>query len=328
MNIDVHAHYIPEEMFQYISENGEELGAVLEYRDNVPWINIGETVFYPVTKDYYDKKTMLDSMKERHLDKTVLSVSPLYFFYNADAEKTLEVDQLCNNWIAEFVKNGDGHFEAMATVPMQDMTLAVIEMDRAYSELGMKAVEIAPVINGKMLDDPEFFPFYAYCESKGIIIYLHPARGDRMPPYDKYHAMNMIGYVEETNWALMRMIFGGVFEKFPNLKILSSHGGGHFPYQFGRYMHGFEVRQEAKACISESPEKYLKNIYFDMITHWTPSLQFLVDTFGADHVMMGTDYPYDMADFHPAESVDALKLNAEQRKMIQSENWLKLTGQI
>ena len=325
MNIDVHAHYIPDTIFDCIKENGQALGAMIEYRDGTPWVNIGNTLFYPVTKQYYDKETMLGSMAERRLDKSVLSISPMYFFYNADPKLTLEVCRLCNDWLSEYTAAGEGHFEGMAMVPMQDIALAVTEMDRARKTLGMKAVEIAPVIEGRMLDDEMFYPFYEYCEREGIIIYLHPARTDRKPPYDKYHAMNMIGYVEETNWALMRMIFGGVFEKFPNLKVLSSHGGGHFPYQFGRYMHGHQVRQEAKAVISDGPEKYLKNIYFDTITHWTPALQFLVDTYGADHVLMGTDYPYDMADFDPVTSVDALRLTQAQRSLIKSGNWERLT---
>ncbi len=325
MNIDVHAHYIPDTIFDCIRENGRALEAQLEYRDDVPWINIGNTLFYPVTSQYYDKKTMIESMARRRLDRSVLSISPLYFFYGADAGLTLEVCRLCNDWLADYVRKGDGYFEGMATVPMQDSKLAAAEMERAAADLGMKAVEIAPVINGKMPDDEEFYPFYDFCEKNGIVIYLHPARAEKKPPYDKYHAMNMIGYVEETNWALMRMIFGGVFERFPDLKVLSSHGGGHFPYQFGRYMHGHQVRQEARAVISDGPEKYLKNIYFDTITHWTPALQFLVDTYGADHVLMGTDYPYDMADFDPVSSVDALRVTAEQRTAIKCGNWERLT---
>ena len=209
-------------------------------------------------------------------------------------------------------------------VPMQNIGLAIDELSRVHTEKGMNAVEIAPVINGKMLDAPEFFPFYEYCEKMEILIYLHPARVGKMAPYDKFHGMNLMGYVEETNWALVRMIFGGVFQRFPHLKVLTSHGGGNFPYQYGRLLHGFEVRAEAKEFIQSPPSEYVKNIYFDTITHWKPSLQFLVDSFGADHVLMGTDYPYDMADSDPVGSVNALRLTSKERVSVLGENCRKI----
>lgn len=324
MTVDVHTHYVPDILIDYLREYGAELGIRIEETDGVSCISYGSGGRYPVTKEFYDLSTRLRDMDAARIDRAVLSVSPVYFFYDIDKNRAEEICRLCNDWVYGFSRKCPERLACMAAVPMQDVGKAIAELERAHQKLGMNAVEIAPVINGKMMDDEEFFPFYEYCEKNGILLYLHPARTDSQPPYDRYHCLNLIGYVEETNWALVRMIFGGVFEKYPELKVLTSHGGGNFPYQFGRLLHGCEVRPEARVNVRRPLQDYLKNIYFDSITHWTPSLQFLADTFGADHVLMGTDYPYDMADSHPVESVDRLRLSEEEKQFIKSQNCLTL----
>lgn len=120
------------------------------------------------------------------------------------------------------------------------------------------------------------------------------------------------------------MIFGGVFQRFPNLRVLASHGGGYFPYQFGRLIHGYTVRPEPRVRDIKGPQHYLKNIYFDTITHWGPALQFLVDTFGADHVVLGTDYPFDMGDLSPLDRVEGIRLSEKALTAICSENAMSL----
>ena len=321
MTVDVHSHFLPVELAEYLAAcKDEQTGVNAVLQDGVWQIKTNSGFAFPLVPEYYDYEKRVVDMDKARIDKSVLSISPLFFFYDTDPKIALEICQLCNDWAFRFALEHSERFDSMARVPMQDIDLAIQEMDRAHRELGMQAVEIAPVINGEMLDDPKFFPFYQYCEEHGILLYLHPALVDRRPPYDKYHAMNLMGYVQETNWALVRMLFGGVFEQFPGLKVLTSHAGGQFPYQFGRLMHGHEVRQEAKIHVTKPLTNYLKNIYFDTITHWTPALQFLVDNFGADHVLMGTDYPYDMADSRPVDSVEALKLTSSERSMILAGN--------
>ena len=323
MTIDAHTHYMPLELAEYMMQHQEETHSEVEKKDGVYWVRMSG-FYFPVTEEFYDLKKRLADMDAERIDKGIISLSPLLFFYDSDVKTALEICRLCNDWAYKYVKQCPERLEAMAVVPMQNIPAAVKEMERAYTELGMRSVEIAPVINGEMLDNEKYFPFYEFCEKHGIMIYLHPAQTNRRPPYDKYHAMNTIGYVQETNWALTRMIFGGVFEKYPLLKVFASHGGGNFPYQFGRLCHAFGVRAEAKEHIKRPPYEYLENIYFDTITHWTPALQFLADSFGADHILMGTDYPYDMADPDPVRSVDELRITEAERDLIKSGNWDRL----
>lgn len=320
MTIDAHTHFIPQELAAWLLANPGRTNAETELKDGVYWIR-KDGFYFPLVPQFYNAQTRFADMDRTRIDKGVLSVSPLLFFYETDTETCLEICRLCNDWAAGQVRMYPERYDAMAMVPMQDIDAAVSEMKRAHTELGMNAVEIAPVINGEMSDSRRLFPFYEFCEKEGIVIYLHPAMVDRRPPYDKYHAMNLVGYVQETNWALVRMIFGGVFRAFPKLKVFTSHAGGSFPYQFGRLMHGYEVREEAKADIDQAPSAYLGNIYFDTITHWPAALQFLVDNFGDDHVLMGTDYPYDMADALPVDTVESLKITADARRRILSGNW-------
>ena len=323
MTIDAHTHYIPKELAEYMMKNSKAVKAEVEVKEGVYWIRMSG-FYFPLTSQFYNLEKRLSDMDISGIDRGVLSISPLMFFYDIDSRTALEICRLCNDWAYNFVKQCPERLGSMAMLPMQNIDLAIQEMERTHKEFGMNAVEIAPVINGDMLDNEKYFPFYEYCEENGILIYLHPSQTDRSDPYDKYHAMNLIGYVQETNWALTRMIFGGVFERFPKLHILASHGGGHFPYQFGRLMHGYKVRKETKEFVDRPLTEYLQNIYFDTITHWTPALQFLVDSFGADHVMMGTDYPYDMADHTPVVSVDSLKITREEREWIKSGNCIRL----
>lgn len=325
MTIDAHTHFIPRELAEYLMANPGKTTCEVEEKDGVYWMR-KDGFYFPLIPQFYDAMTRFADMDRQRIDKGILSVSPLLFFYEADRDTCLEICRICNDWAAGQVRQYPERYGAMAMVPMQDIDAAVAEMKRAHEELGMNAVEIAPVINGEMLDSRRFYPFYDYCAQNGIVIYLHPAMVDRRPPYDKYHAMNLVGYVQETNWALVRMIFGGVFKAFPQLRVFTSHAGGDFPYQFGRLVHGYEARAEAKVDIDQPPSAYLENIYYDTITHWPAALQFLVDNFGADHVLMGTDYPYDMADAAPVVTVEALRLTADERRSILSENTTRLMG--
>jgi len=248
------------------------------------------------------------------------------FFYDADSKAALGASQVCNDWAAEKVRAHKDRFIGMASLPMQDIDLALSELKRVREQLGMRAVQIAPIIEGVNLDDLRFDPIFQYCAEHGMLLLLHPRAHGKNIFYENYYNQNIIGNPLETSVALNRLIFGGVFERHPALKVLASHGGGYFPYQFGRMMHGYKARKEARVNIPASPEKYLGNIYYDSITHWVPPLQFLVDTFGADHVVIGTDYWLGMGDFEPLQKVDALRLTKAQREMIYSGNLLRLLG--
>jgi len=320
MNIDIHGHFIPPTMIDFIKQHGEKVGKTYLEEDGVPFILYRSGRKDKYRKDFYDAETILAQMKATKVDKTITALSPGFFHYKADAALALESSQIANDWVAAFAKANPDHFVGMATTPMQDSEIALKELKRAHEELGLNGLMITSMINEQMLDDEAFFPVYAYCAEKGIPIYLHPFYPGAHPPYLQYYTINLIGFLTQTTLGLTHLVMGGVFEKFPELKVIASHGGGYFPYQFGRLKHVWNVRPEGKVANIDSPEKYLKNLYFDTITHSTPALQFLVDTYGADHVVMGTDYPFDMADPAPVDSVDALDITEEQRAQITHKN--------
>lgn len=325
MNIDMHHHFIPEELIAYMEEHPEETGAQVVREDRQTMIRFRQGWKIPVDPGQFDMQVRGREMERMRLDAVALSVAPVCFFYWVEAETAAETSRLCNDWAAGQAKKHPNVYP-MATLPMQNVPMVLAELKRAHEKLDMRAVEIAPVIEGVLLDDSRFDPIYQYCNDHGILLYLHPQVMEMRPEYRNYYNTNLIGNVLETCIGLNHMLFGGVFERFPELRVLASHGGGYFPYQFGRLIHGHKVRPEPKRKLEQPPAGGLKNIYFDTITHWLPSLQFLVDTFGADHVVIGTDYPFDMGDLSPMSLVDQLRLTQEQRDAVCWRNALRLLG--
>ena len=325
MVIDLHAHFIPQKMIDFIEHHGTLMDRHIETRNGRLFVVTTSTGHgIPVFPGHHDIDILLSDAANMGIDKSVLSIAPLYFNYSAPAEVGLNTSQIANDWVAEQSRRYPDRVAAMMTLPMQDTAVAMQELVRAHKELGIHAVEISCIINGKMLDDEAFFPIFEYCSTNNILVYLHPCVHDNYPFYKRYYNNNLIGNILETSIAANHLIFGGVFEALPALRVLLSHGGGYFPYQFGRLTHGYEVRKEPKVNIPHPPAHYLKNLYYDTITHNTNALQFLVDTFGVQQVVLGTDYPYDMGDNQPVDHVNALRLTEAQRQMILCENAQKL----
>lgn len=316
MLIDVHSHFIPPEGLEYLLSKPEVFGTTTTELHGMPFLRFASGGVHPLTPGFTDIDRRLADMDRQGVDVQVLSVSPAMFYYEADAEYSDQLARICNDYAYKITQQYPDRFRAMADVAMQDMDLALKELRRVHEEYHMNAVETAAILPGIMPDDDYMMPFYEYCEKESVTIFLHPTFTGTEPPYDRYYNMNLIGYVQETNWALNRLIFGGVFERFPDLRILACHGGGLFPYQFGRLVHGWQVRPETKVSCPKSPENYLGNIYYDSVTHSTKSLRFLIEGFGADRVLTGTDYPYDMADDDPAQTLRSLELDPDTAAMI------------
>ena len=320
MKIDAHSHFFPTTLVEYIKRNSDKVHTEIIVKDGREFVSHKEGSTYPLFEEFYSREKKLEDMERMGIDHSVLSVNPGCFYYWIDEDTAYETSMLCNDWVAEFAKKDPIHFSGMATIPLQNIELSLKELKRAHEELGLNGLEIGPVVNGNNIDEKEFFPIYEYCEKHDILIALHPYYIGDKEHYTKYYNTNLVANVLETNMGINSMIFGGVFETYPKLKILCAHGGGFFPYQLGRLIHGYKVRQEPKTNISSSPENYLNGIFYDTITFWRPALEFLVNNFGADHVVIGTDYPYDMGDYKPVEHVNELKINAYERRQIYSEN--------
>lgn len=327
MNIDVHHHAVPDTLLRFIRENPNETRKEYQMIDGRECLIYKDNRFIqPIYPVYYDDRIRLAQMNQMGIDMAILSISPAHFNYEIDSEVAIETSKIVNDWMGKQQSEHPERYRGMMTLPMQDPVAALAELERAHTTYGLKGLEIAAQVLDSNLDDPRLFPIFAYCADHGIVVCLHPYFPVVNPVFSKYYTNNLVQFPLQTCMGLVHLMLGGVFECLQNLKVIAFHGGGHFPYQFGRLEHGYLVRNEPKDRISKEPAEYLRHIYYDTITHSTPALQFLVDTFGTDHVLMGTDMPYDMGDSCPVQTVNALRLTASERMAICSGNAEQLFG--
>jgi aminocarboxymuconate-semialdehyde decarboxylase len=272
-----------------------------------------------------DPVKKIEDMEERKLAFSVLSSTPFSFFYEIDDALSIELAQFQNDQLAEMVKKYPGSFAAMATLPLQVPEAAAKELDRAINKLGLRGIEIGSHVGKRELGDPAFWPVYELLEKKDLPMFIHPHHVAGMDRLQNYYLNNLIGNPLDTTIAAANLIFSGTLERYPNLKVILAHGGGQFPYIFGRLEHGYNVRPECKEKVTKSPRQFMKNFYCDIITHSQEALQYLVSLVGSDHVLLGTDYPYDMGNHQPVDTVSALSgITEEDKRKIMRDNAIAL----
>ncbi|MFC2007887.1 amidohydrolase family protein [Chloroflexota bacterium] len=319
INIDVHGHFTPRSCLTTGEGNN---------RPNMPTLvadtqgqeNIVMGGYRTPAASLSDPETRIKEMAASGIDFQILSSSPRFLFYDREIEDALWFSQQQNDGIADTVKEYPERFSGMAAIPLQEPKKALGELDRAINKLGLKGVEILSHVNDRQLDDPELLPFYKEVEAMDVPVFIHP-RGTRSEGMRSYHLGNLVGHPSNTTLAAAHLIFGGILEKFPNIKFCLAHGGGFLPYIRGRWEHGYEVRADCKEIIKRPPSDYISLLYFDTITHSVPVLEFLVASMGADRVMLGTDFPYDMGDLQPVSKVEGLTgISEEDRQKILGGN--------
>ena len=274
-----------------------------------------------------DPQEKIRDMDEQGIGLSVLSSTPFGFFYEVEDDLALELARFQNDRLSEMAKKYPDRFAAMATLPLQVPEEALRELGRAVHELGLRGVEIGSHVGRWELGHEVFWPVYESLEKLGMPILIHPhhvAGTDRLQ--DSY-LTNLIGNPLDTTIAAANLIFSGVLEKYPGLKIILAHAGGQFPYIIGRMEHGYEVRPECREKVHDSPLAFFKNFYFDIITHNPSALQYLVSFAGSDHVLLGSDYPYDMGDPDPVKTVSRLPgIKVRDRQRILRDNAIALFG--
>jgi aminocarboxymuconate-semialdehyde decarboxylase len=223
---------------------------------------------------------------------------------------------LQNDQIARHVAVHPDRFYGLATLPMQAPQAAADELARAMVKLGLKGAQIGSNIRGQNLDDPSLDPVWSVANEHAAFIMVHPTQVAGADRLKRYYLANLIGNPLDTTIAAASLVFGGVIARFANIRFFMVHGGGFTPYQAGRWQHGWHVRPEPQVNIKEPPEAAIRSLYFDTILHGRPALEFLVATFGASHVLLGSDYPYDMGTFECARQVKALAIPERDRAAI------------
>jgi aminocarboxymuconate-semialdehyde decarboxylase len=269
----------------------------------------------------------LKVMDRDGIDIQAVSTAPIQYYYWAEAELGLQAARLINQNIASICQANPERFVGLATVPMQAPELAVRELTRAVKELGLKGVEICPHVENEELSADRFRPFWAKAEELGVLVFLHPHGFPDGRRLSSHFFSNIIGNPLDTTVAVHHLIFGGVLEDHPGLKIVLAHGGGYLPSYAGRIDHAHGARPDARSRIQKKPSSYLKKLYFDTIVFTHHQLEYLAGLYGSDHILLGTDYPFDMALPNPVGFVTgAPHLSDQDKALILGGNAARLLG--
>ena len=262
------------------------------------------------------------------VDVQVVSTNVAFYKYDQETATAAAIANDCNNEVHQMTLDYPHRLAGLATLPMQDISSAIAELERAVVELGMKGAMIGDHVNGQTFDHPQFLPFWKAAEQLGAVLLIHQALPTTVTPrINRYHLPNTIGNLTDRAVTFASFVFGGVMDACPDLKICLAHGGGYTCYGAGRMDRGWQVRPEARAHIQQPPSAYLNKFYYDCLTHSEPALRYLIDAVGQDRIVLGTDWPADMMIDWPAGWIMSLPtLTQEEKEAILWRNLERLLG--
>lgn len=306
--IDIHTHILPREWPDLADRYG--YGGFVRLVHEQPGcarMMIDGRDFRTVDENCWSATRRIDECDSAGVDVQVLSTVPVMFSYWAKPEHGLDLSRLLNDHIAETVRAHPRRFVGLGTVPLQDVGLAVRELERCVRELGFPGVQIGTNVNGLNLGEPELFSFFQAAESLGACLLVHPWEMLGADRTKKYWLPWLVGMPAETSLAICSVIFSGLLERLPRLRICFAHGGGAFPATLGRIQHGFEVRPDLCAVDNPHPPAgYLSRLYLDTLVHDPEVLRFLVRQFGVERLALGSDYPFPLGEARPGELIRGL----------------------
>lgn len=312
--IDFHTHIISEEFLNLAEKYNDDRWPTLEKTcDCGANIMIKGKNFREITDQTWSAEKRLEDMDKEGIDIQVLSPVPVTFSYWSDPDKGLELAKFQNDFIASIVREHPKRFIGLGTVPLQDTDLAIKEMDRAVNELGLKGIQIGSNVNGKNLDDESLERFFKAADELNVPLFVHPWETlgrERMP---RQNLMYMVGMPSETALAAGSIIMSGMLDKYKNLKICFAHGGGSLPYLLPRMDQGWEVWPHIRKT-EHPPSHYAKLLYYDSLVYDERNLQFMIDRFGVDQIIAGSDYPFLLREVPSGKVVDKLTTLDESEK--------------
>jgi aminocarboxymuconate-semialdehyde decarboxylase len=332
MNVDFHAHVIPAPYLD-LARTGRVPalrveptagGEVLEVAGGGPGGPVAQRI--PLSPAWLDPRARLAAMDTAGVDLQVVSVVQFIYHYWLDAGRAAELARVANDGIAAMVAADPARFAGMATLPLQDPAAAVAELERAHHALGLRAVEIGTHVDGVPLDAPALAPFWARAEALGTVVFLHPYAPLGGEHLAAYYLHNLLGNPFDTTLAVSRLLFGGVLERHPRLRLCLAHGGGALPSVIGRLEKGYEVFDVCRGQGAGRPAAYLGRLWYDTITHDVTALEALVARVGAGRVLLGSDYPFTIGDLDPVRTVENLGVDRGARDAILGGNAAALLG--
>src|SRR6478672_167956 len=327
LTVDLHCHYANPEVAAKVADRNPA-----QYDPNAKFANAltRETN----VKQMRDRAPKLSSIEVRlkdmdrmGIDIQAVSPAPQQTYYWTEPGEGQALARMVNERLAEIVSKWPDRFVALGTVPLQDSSLAVSELEHAVNHLGLRGVEINPSVNGMDLTDQklDLERFFVKAQELDVVVFMHPigfTHGERLM---NHYFNNVIGNPLETTVAASHLIFDGVMERNPRLKIVLPHAGGYLAHYWARMDHAWKARPDCRTVIKKKPSSSLEKFYFDTITFDRTMLRQLVERFGADHVLLGTDYPYDMGMEHPVDFIDGVKgLSKKQKAEIMGVNAARL----
>jgi aminocarboxymuconate-semialdehyde decarboxylase len=325
--IDVHCHLATPPSRAVIEPHRRPEYEPYDYYMGQDSIDHNQIMFPSIVDRLTAPTARLEHMDRMGVDIQGLATFVSEYFYWAPAAEAAESARMQNDNLAEAAAAHPDRFIPFgATVPLQDVDRAIAEMDRAIDELDCRGLQIGGTVDEHNLDEPRFRPFWAAVEAKGIPVILHPNGYPESKRFGDYFLVNCIGNPLETMVAATRMIFSGLFEQHPGIKLILLHGGGYLPFYAARADHTWKVRPETRASIPDRPPSdYMKMLYYDTMVFQPLYLRHLVEVVGADRVMLGTDFPFDMGESDPVGLIDATEgLSDGERKAIKGENAARL----
>lgn len=327
LNIDVHCHYFNPAV-------GQKASVLKPIEQEVGHIFANQLTRDTNAKQMRDRAPMLSDVAVRlkdmdrmGVDIQAVSPAPFQYYYFAEPAFGAELARDVNEGMAKLVAQHPDRLIGLGTVPLQDAGLAVKELKHAVKNLGLKGIEINTHVNGKNLTDPslKLEKFFAAVSELGVPLFIHPNGFTEASRLENHYFNNVIGNPLDTTIAVSHLIFDGVMERNPKLKVLLAHAGGYLAHYWARMDHVYGARPDGRSVIKRKPSTYLERFYFDTITFDPGMLRNMIERFGAGHVMLGTDYPYDMAEVDPLGLVSAVKrLNKDDRDLIIGGNAKKL----
>jgi aminocarboxymuconate-semialdehyde decarboxylase len=334
LKIDVHTHILPESLPDFRKADASASRRFTRIEHTGPGrarMIVNGSLFREIESNIWDVETRLAECDAAGVDVQVLSTVPVMFSYWSQPGPALELARYLNDHIAEVVRGHPRRFVGLGTLPMQSPDDAIRELERCMGELGLAGVEIGSNVNHANLDSPDLFPIFEAAASLGAAVFVHPWEMIGKDRMTRYWLPWLVGMPAEVSLAICSLVFGGVLERLPTLRIAFAHGGGAFPATIGRITRGFDARPDLCAVDNDvSPREYLKRIYVDSLVHDPLMLRYLLDSMGPDRIALGSDYPFPLGEPQAGELIDSCGLEEKTRARLlhgTALEWLNLPAE-
>jgi len=322
--IDIHAHLVPQSLWQAADARREWYGFRHEPGDGVgSMVGGGKRTGFASPKVRFTPEERLKDMDAQGVDVQVVSIHTPFFGYHLEAAQGRALAREVNDEIAGMTRQWPQRFAGLATLPVQDVKAAIDELERAVTVLGLKGAELDTVVNGENWDEPKFLPLFKAAEAMGAVLFFHPQpqHNFMMQRSTRYGLSNSLGVIVEDAIVVAILIFGGILDACPDLKVCVAHGGGPACFAMGRIDRGWQGRPDARGQATQPPSAYQRRLYYDTVVGSEKALRFLLDEVGVDRVVLGSDWPFVPWHPSPVAWVQGLKsLSAEEKERILWRN--------